>query len=52
MFYIFQIASYNDSVEHFILLIMIISVLYVYMFLSNYTAQEITDHNEYVFATV
>ncbi|EGI70966.1 hypothetical protein G5I_00219, partial [Acromyrmex echinatior] len=29
-----------------------ISVLYVYMFLSNYIAQDITDHNEYVFATV
>ncbi|KYN00376.1 hypothetical protein ALC62_08867, partial [Cyphomyrmex costatus] len=25
---------------------------FVYLFLSNYTAQDITDHNEHVFATV
>ncbi|XP_071638120.1 odorant receptor 49b-like isoform X2 [Temnothorax longispinosus] len=47
-----QIALYNDTVEQLILPLMFISVLYVYMFLSNYTAQEVTDHNEYVFATV
>ncbi|KYN00375.1 hypothetical protein ALC62_08866, partial [Cyphomyrmex costatus] len=27
-------------------------ILYIYLFVSNYTAQEITDHNEYVFTTV
>ncbi|XP_071560217.1 uncharacterized protein [Temnothorax nylanderi] len=47
-----QIALYNDTVEQLLLPLMFISVLYIYMFLSNYTAQEVTDHNEYVFATV
>ncbi|KYQ59011.1 hypothetical protein ALC60_01973, partial [Trachymyrmex zeteki] len=36
----------------FVLSLMCISILYVYMFLSNYIAQDITDHNEYVFATI
>ncbi|KYN38992.1 hypothetical protein ALC56_06418, partial [Trachymyrmex septentrionalis] len=45
------IISYN-STEQLVLQLIYISVLYMYMFLSNYTAQDITDHNEYVFATV
>ncbi|XP_018342329.1 PREDICTED: uncharacterized protein LOC108748587 [Trachymyrmex septentrionalis] len=47
----FIIISYN-STEQLVLQLIYISVLYMYMFLSNYTAQDITDHNEYVFATV
>ncbi|XP_018349424.1 PREDICTED: uncharacterized protein LOC108752823 [Trachymyrmex septentrionalis] len=46
-----QIISYN-STEQLVLQLIYISVLYMYMFLSNYNAQDITDHNEYVFATV
>ncbi|XP_018317176.1 uncharacterized protein [Mycetomoellerius zeteki] len=46
-----QIISHN-SIEQFVLSLMCISILYVYMFLSNYIAQDITDHNEYVFATI
>ncbi|XP_018051737.1 PREDICTED: uncharacterized protein LOC108689487 [Atta colombica] len=46
-----QIITYN-STEQLILQLVYISILYIYMFLSNYTAQDITDHNEYVFATV
>ncbi|XP_012056650.1 PREDICTED: uncharacterized protein LOC105619741 [Atta cephalotes] len=46
-----QIITYN-STEQFVLRLIHISVLYMYMFLSNYTAQDITDHNEYVFATI
>ncbi|XP_012056519.1 PREDICTED: uncharacterized protein LOC105619610 [Atta cephalotes] len=46
-----QIISYN-SIEQLILQLIYISVLYMYMFLSIYTAQDITDHNEYVFATI
>ncbi|XP_018051963.1 PREDICTED: uncharacterized protein LOC108689617 [Atta colombica] len=46
-----QIISYN-STEQLVLQLIHISSLYMYMFLSNYTAQDITDHNEYVFATV
>ncbi|KAL0109495.1 hypothetical protein PUN28_014512 [Cardiocondyla obscurior] len=47
-----QIALYVNTLKQFILSLTFVMVLYVYMFLSNYTAQEITDHNEYVFATV
>ncbi|XP_011065843.1 PREDICTED: uncharacterized protein LOC105152962 [Acromyrmex echinatior] len=46
-----QVISYNNT-EQLVLGLVQISVLYVYMFLSNYTAQDITDHNEYVFVTV
>ncbi|XP_012056518.1 PREDICTED: uncharacterized protein LOC105619609 [Atta cephalotes] len=46
-----QIISYN-STGQLVLQLIYISVLYMYMFLSNYTAQDITDHNEYIFATV
>ncbi|XP_018051568.1 PREDICTED: uncharacterized protein LOC108689348 [Atta colombica] len=46
-----QIITYN-STEQLVLQLIHISVLYIYVFLSNYTAQDITDHNEYVFATV
>ncbi|XP_011056432.1 PREDICTED: uncharacterized protein LOC105147248 [Acromyrmex echinatior] len=46
-----QIISHN-STGQLVLQFIYISVLYLYIFLSNYTAQDITDHNEYVFATV
>ncbi|XP_018317969.1 uncharacterized protein [Mycetomoellerius zeteki] len=46
-----QIISYN-SIEQLVLSLIYISTLWVYMFLSNYIAQDITDHNEYVFATI
>ncbi|XP_012062184.1 PREDICTED: uncharacterized protein LOC105625465 [Atta cephalotes] len=46
-----QIVTYN-STELLLLQLICISVLYIYIFLSNYTAQDITDHNEYVFATM
>ncbi|XP_011064035.1 PREDICTED: uncharacterized protein LOC105151808 isoform X2 [Acromyrmex echinatior] len=49
---LFQAASYRDNIEQLILPLLIIIILYVYLFVSNWTAQEITDHNEYVFATV
>ncbi|XP_025270179.1 uncharacterized protein LOC105248409 [Camponotus floridanus] len=47
-----RIASFTDDIGQLILSLTFIIILYIYMFLSNYTAQEITDHNEYVFATV
>ncbi|XP_018317169.1 uncharacterized protein [Mycetomoellerius zeteki] len=46
-----QAASYRDNVE-LILHLLIIIILYLHLFVSTYAAQEITDHNEYVFATV
>ncbi|KYM80067.1 hypothetical protein ALC53_09489, partial [Atta colombica] len=46
-------ASLNlYRVRQLVLQLIYISVLYMYIFLSNYTAQDITDHNEYIFATV
>ncbi|XP_071581700.1 uncharacterized protein [Temnothorax nylanderi] len=47
-----RLASYSDEIEKLLISFIIINILYVYLFLANYTAQEITDHNEYVFATV
>ncbi|XP_011163337.2 uncharacterized protein LOC105198346 isoform X2 [Solenopsis invicta] len=47
-----RVASYSGNIEQIVLPLLIVTILYVYLFLSNYTAQEIIDHNEYVFATV
>ncbi|XP_072765031.1 uncharacterized protein [Anoplolepis gracilipes] len=47
-----RIASFINNIGQFILSLIMLIILYVYLFLSNYTAQQITDHNEYVFATV
>ncbi|XP_025073948.1 uncharacterized protein LOC105426777 [Pogonomyrmex barbatus] len=47
-----QVSSDNINIVQLIQSFMFIIILYIYMFLSNYTAQEITDHNEYVFTTV
>ncbi|XP_039311538.1 uncharacterized protein LOC113004047 [Solenopsis invicta] len=46
-----EIASVNN-VEEFLQFSIIIVTVYVYLVLANYTAQEIIDHNERVFATV
>ncbi|XP_029678591.1 uncharacterized protein LOC115244789 [Formica exsecta] len=47
-----RIASFTDDIGQLILSLTILLILYVYLFLSNYTAQKITIYNEYVFATV
>ncbi|XP_024884739.1 uncharacterized protein LOC112462904 [Temnothorax curvispinosus] len=49
---LFLLASYNDEIEKLVAPFLMINIIYAYLFLANYTAQEITDHNEYVFATV
>ncbi|KAL6425035.1 hypothetical protein ACFW04_009379 [Cataglyphis niger] len=46
------IASLTNNIGQRLLSLTIVIVLYMYLFLSNYTAQNITDHNEYVFATI
>ncbi|XP_071637761.1 odorant receptor 49b-like isoform X2 [Temnothorax longispinosus] len=51
-FNLFWLASYNDEIEKLVAPFLMINIIYAYLFLANYTAQEITDHNEYVFATV
>ncbi|XP_029659965.1 uncharacterized protein LOC115233595 [Formica exsecta] len=47
-----RVVSFTDNIEQLILSLLTLISLYVYLFLSNHTAQDITDHNEYVFATV
>ncbi|XP_050460193.1 uncharacterized protein LOC126856058 [Cataglyphis hispanica] len=46
------VASLTNNIGQRLLSLTIVFVLYMYMFLSNYTAQDVTDHNEYVFATI
>ncbi|XP_019885134.2 odorant receptor 47a-like [Camponotus floridanus] len=49
---IFQIASYGDDVKEFLIPFILIIIDIVYMFIANYLGQNITDHNNDVFATV
>ncbi|XP_039311534.1 uncharacterized protein LOC120359123 [Solenopsis invicta] len=45
-----EIASIKN-IEEFVLFSVIIFILYLYMAMANYTAQEVMDHNNRVFAT-
>ncbi|XP_050460192.1 uncharacterized protein LOC126856057 [Cataglyphis hispanica] len=47
-----RLASFTDDFGQFILALTNLIIHYVYLFVANYTAQEVTDHNEYLFATV
>ncbi|XP_011253143.3 uncharacterized protein LOC105249407 [Camponotus floridanus] len=47
-----RIASFTGNIGQLLLSIIHLSIHYIYLFLANYSAQEVTDHNEYVFATV
>ncbi|XP_072765635.1 uncharacterized protein [Anoplolepis gracilipes] len=47
-----RIASFTGNIGQLVLPLLTLSTLYIYLFLSNYTAQEVSDHNEYVFATI
>nr|XP_012228364.1 PREDICTED: odorant receptor 30a-like [Linepithema humile] len=46
-----RIAMFDGNIEQFVLSIVMATILYIYLFLSNYVAQEITEHNNYVFVT-
>ncbi|XP_011860657.1 PREDICTED: odorant receptor 49b-like [Vollenhovia emeryi] len=46
-----RIALYSDDAEQLIIPMLIIVTLYLYLFISNYIAQQITDHNECIFVT-
>ncbi|XP_025270163.1 uncharacterized protein LOC112639649 [Camponotus floridanus] len=52
LFRIFQIASSGDDVEEFIFPFQFVTFSIVYMFLANYIAQDLTDHNNHIFTTV
>lgn len=45
-------AALRNDIEQFLIHFLIISVIFLYLFLLNYIAQEITDHNNHVFSTV
>ncbi|XP_032666678.1 odorant receptor 4-like [Odontomachus brunneus] len=52
LFQVFQIITFGDSVDELIVHAIFICVLLLYVFISNYFAQEILDHNSQIFATV
>ncbi|XP_077270660.1 uncharacterized protein LOC143901897 [Temnothorax americanus] len=52
IFQIFQITSFKCDIEELLLRLIIMMYLLTYMFVSNYFAQEIMDHNDNVFVTV
>ncbi|XP_025270105.1 uncharacterized protein LOC109610097 [Camponotus floridanus] len=51
-FQIFQIISIGGNIKEFIFPIIIMLVIMIYMFLANYLAQDITDHNNDIFVSV
>ncbi|XP_014478949.1 PREDICTED: uncharacterized protein LOC106746666 [Dinoponera quadriceps] len=49
---IFQIVSLGGNIKELLLYFTYINVILIYMFLANYIAQEIMDHNHHLFVTV
>ncbi|KAL6419401.1 hypothetical protein ACFW04_014805 [Cataglyphis niger] len=49
---IFQIASYADNVMEILFPFVFVIISVLYMFVANYVAQNLTDHNNDFFATV
>ncbi|XP_071556192.1 uncharacterized protein, partial [Temnothorax nylanderi] len=41
----------GDDIEQFIIYLLVVGIIFMYLFLVNYTGQEITDHNDHVFFT-
>ncbi|XP_019700321.2 uncharacterized protein LOC105190446 isoform X2 [Harpegnathos saltator] len=52
LYRIFQIMSFGGSVEELIVHYIFTGVIFMYILVSNYFAQEILDHNNQVFAAV
>ncbi|KAG5318354.1 OR9A protein, partial [Acromyrmex heyeri] len=51
IFRIFQIVSFEYNTEEFVICFIIISICFLYMFVSNLVGQQIIDHNNYIFVT-
>ncbi|XP_014478952.1 PREDICTED: uncharacterized protein LOC106746669 [Dinoponera quadriceps] len=51
LFRVFQIVSFGGDTDEFCMHFIYALIDIVYMFLSNYAAQEVTDHNDHVFVT-
>ncbi|XP_019697041.1 uncharacterized protein LOC105183316 isoform X1 [Harpegnathos saltator] len=49
---IFITLSSGHNVEELTIQVVFLFVQYTYMFLANYVAQEVTDHNNHVFTTI
>ncbi|XP_070151723.1 odorant receptor 47a-like isoform X1 [Polyergus mexicanus] len=52
LFLIFQIASYGDDIKEILFPFVFVTICILYMFIANYIAQDLTDHNNDHFATV
>ncbi|XP_025270217.1 uncharacterized protein LOC112639660 [Camponotus floridanus] len=49
---LFQIASSRNNIKEFIFPFLFVTLSVVYMFLANYVAQDVMDHNNDIFVTV
>jgi len=49
---IFQVISLGHDVMDLSLPLLFVIILFVYMMICNYLAQEITDHNNDIYVTV
>ncbi|XP_011690498.1 PREDICTED: uncharacterized protein LOC105451625, partial [Wasmannia auropunctata] len=49
---IFQIRTFYDYIDEFLLRIAIVIAIIAYMFTANYVGQDIMDHNNHIFVTV
>ncbi|XP_050460104.1 uncharacterized protein LOC126855994 [Cataglyphis hispanica] len=49
---LFQIASYEDNIKEILFPFIFVTICITYMFVANYVAQDITDHNSDFFAAV
>ncbi|XP_070167635.1 odorant receptor 9a-like [Polyergus mexicanus] len=52
LFRIFQIISYGDDIKEILLPFIFVTICILYMFVANYIAQDLTDHNNDLFAIV
>ncbi|XP_029678598.1 uncharacterized protein LOC115244796 [Formica exsecta] len=52
LFRIFQIASYGGDIKEILLPFIFVTICILYMFVANYIAQDLTDHNNDLFAIV
>ncbi|XP_070151840.1 odorant receptor 9a-like [Polyergus mexicanus] len=52
LFRIFQIASYGDDIKGILFPLIFVTFCILYMFIANYVAQDLTDHNNDFFAAV
>ncbi|XP_019700305.2 uncharacterized protein LOC109504528 [Harpegnathos saltator] len=52
LYRIFQVVSFDGNIEEFIVHSTVVSIIFIYIFIINYFAQEILDHNNEIFIAV